>query len=84
MQPRVFGFVDNTHSATTQAFNDAVVRNGLAYHGPSGDGLLLCRAILGGLVVAVNRVLGCERIAASEFAKEASQTRDYCVAKNAT
>src|SRR5580698_7921818 len=56
VQPRVFGFVDNTHSATTQAFNDAVVRNGLAYHGPSGDGLTLCRDILGGLVVAVNRV----------------------------
>ena len=56
MQPRVFGFVDNAHSATTQAFNDAVVRKGLADHGPSGDGLLLCRAILGGLAVAVNRV----------------------------
>ena len=49
VQPRVFGFVDHAHSAATQAFNDAVVGNGLAYHGPSGGGLLLCRAILGGI-----------------------------------
>ena len=32
MQPCVLGLVDNTHAATAEFLNDAVVRNGLADH----------------------------------------------------
>ena len=32
MQPRVLGLVDDTHPATAEFLNDAVVRNGLADH----------------------------------------------------
>ena len=32
MQQRVFGLVDNTHPATAELLNDAVVRDGLADH----------------------------------------------------
>ena len=30
MEPRVFGFVDDTHTTTTELFDDAVMRDGLA------------------------------------------------------
>jgi hypothetical protein len=30
MQPRVFGFVDDTHAAIAELFENAIVRNGLA------------------------------------------------------
>jgi hypothetical protein len=32
MQPGVFGLVDHSHSAATELFYDAVVRNGLSDH----------------------------------------------------
>ena len=32
MQPGVLGFVNHTHPAAAELFNDAVVRDGLAYH----------------------------------------------------
>src|SRR5713101_1012562 len=32
MQPRILGLVDNTHTASAQLLDDAVVRNGLADH----------------------------------------------------
>jgi hypothetical protein len=30
VEPRVLSFIDNTHPATTELFDDAVVRDGLA------------------------------------------------------
>jgi hypothetical protein len=30
MEPNIFGFVNDTHPATTQLLNDAVMRNGLS------------------------------------------------------
>ena len=32
IEPGVFGFVNDTHAATTQLFDNAVVRDGLADH----------------------------------------------------
>jgi hypothetical protein len=32
VEPCVFGLVDHTHAATTELFDDAVVRDGLANH----------------------------------------------------
>ena len=32
MEPRVFGFVDDAHPATTEFFDNAVVRDSLANH----------------------------------------------------
>ena len=34
-QARVFGFVDHTHTAAPELLDDAIVRDGLADHGPS-------------------------------------------------
>ena len=33
MQPGVLSFINHTHTASTELFNDAVMRNGLANHG---------------------------------------------------
>ncbi len=38
-QPHVFSFVDNTHSARTKLFLDAVVRDNLVVHGAQNSGL---------------------------------------------
>src|SRR5690348_4653632 len=47
VQPRVFGLVDNTHSAATELLDDAVMRNGLPDHAD---------AILGALQWEVNEM----------------------------
>jgi hypothetical protein len=41
VQARVFSFVDYAHPSAAQHFNDSVVGNGLAYHGPTGGGLFV-------------------------------------------
>ena len=51
MQQRVFGLVDNTHPATAELLNDAVVRDGLADHEQE-----LRAAMLGTLMEQVNRM----------------------------
>ena len=44
MQPRVFGFVNHTHSAAAQLGDNAIVRNGLADHGLANLNLAIVSA----------------------------------------
>src|SRR6266849_26402 len=53
MQPRILGLVDNTHTASAELLDDAVVRNGLADHAQACYGGSIRKSMTGvGLAVA--------------------------------